>query len=79
MTTDTIGNILRAPRFDETLSVNEVLHLHPPTAAVFNAFGVDACCGGDRTIARAAREDGVALESLLAALRWTLTDLEGDA
>jgi iron-sulfur cluster repair protein YtfE (RIC family) len=35
---------------------------------VFAAFGVDACCGGDRTVAGAAREDGVNLTALLLAL-----------
>jgi regulator of cell morphogenesis and NO signaling len=51
------------------LAVNEAIRLVPAAVSVFNAFGIDACCGGDRTIARAAAEDGADGEALLEALR----------
>ena len=54
--------------------VNDVLLAHPRTAAVFNVFGIDACCGGDRALGDAAREDGADLPALLAALEWALLE-----
>jgi Domain of Unknown function (DUF542) len=69
------------PRIDATLSVNDVLLAFPTTAPVFNAFGIDACCGGDRALEEAAREDGADLTALLAALEWAVyeRDTEADA
>jgi regulator of cell morphogenesis and NO signaling len=49
-------------------TVNQVLLEHPATVAVFNAFGIDACCGGDVSIEEAARRDGADASALLAAL-----------
>jgi iron-sulfur cluster repair protein YtfE (RIC family) len=48
--------------------VNQVLLEHPATVAVFNAFGIDACCGGDVSIEEAARRDGADASALLTAL-----------
>jgi len=55
-------------RVDMTATVNEMLIQHPATVAVFNAFGIDACCGGDVSIEEAARRDGADPAALLAAL-----------
>jgi len=49
-------------------TVNQMLLEHPATVAVFNAFGIDACCGGDVSIEEAARRDGADASALLAAL-----------
>jgi iron-sulfur cluster repair protein YtfE (RIC family) len=49
-------------------SVNETLLRHPVSIKVFNAFGVDSCCGGAATIAEAAAEVGIAPDVLLHAL-----------
>ena len=49
-------------------SVNETLLRHPETIPVFNAFGVEACCGGEASLADAAADAGVALDELLLAL-----------
>ncbi|HEU4565054.1 MAG TPA: DUF542 domain-containing protein [Gemmatimonadaceae bacterium] len=51
------------------LTINEVIQLFPATVQVFNAFGLDACCGGDATLAEAAVRDQADLEDLLRALR----------
>jgi iron-sulfur cluster repair protein YtfE (RIC family) len=50
-------------------TVNELLLAVPATVEVFNAFGIDACCGGAVPVAEAAARDGAPLEALLDALR----------
>jgi iron-sulfur cluster repair protein YtfE (RIC family) len=53
---------------DTQTTVNEVIRMYPDSVSVFNQMGIDACCGGDASLAEAARRDGVDLESLLARL-----------
>ena len=64
------------PRLDPDLRIDDVLRLHPSSAAVFNAFGIDACCGGARSLRLAAREDGADCCALLAALEWAAFEHE---
>jgi regulator of cell morphogenesis and NO signaling len=64
------------PRLEPEALVNDVLREHPATARVFNAFGIDACCGGARSLRDAAREDGADPSALLAELEWTLAESE---
>lgn len=64
----TTGSTCPTPRIDPTCSVNEVLRRHPATAAVFNSFGVDACCGGASSLTDAALRDGADPDALYAAL-----------
>ena len=51
-----------------TLSVNETLRRWPPTVGPLEAFGIDTCCGGAASLEMAAREAGVPLAELLAAV-----------
>jgi len=51
------------------MTVNEIIARSPATVAVFNAWGIDACCGGAVPLAEAAERDGADLDGLLAALR----------
>ena len=53
---------------DPDWSVNATIQRFPSTVAVFNEYGVDACCGGAATLREAALEAGVALDQLLDAL-----------
>lgn len=62
------------PRLDAEATVNAILDQHPAALRVLNAFGIDACCGGARTLVEAAREDGADLSALVAALEWALVD-----
>lgn len=55
-------------RIDPSSSINDVLLQYPATIAVFNAYGVDACCGGAQSVRDAAAQDGLDLEALVAAL-----------
>ena len=52
-----------------TRTVNELLLAVPATVEVFNAFGIDACCGGAVPLDEAAARDGAPVEALLDALR----------
>jgi len=40
------------------MSVNETIRRFPATVAVFNRYGIDACCGGAAPVAEAAVRDG---------------------
>jgi iron-sulfur cluster repair protein YtfE (RIC family) len=51
------------------LTVNEAIRRFPATVAVFNAFGIDACCGGAAPLAEAAVRDGADPRALLEAVR----------
>ena len=61
-------------------SVNDTLLRYPAATGVFNAFGIDACCGGAATLAQAAQDADIALDTLLAALDGIAhDDTVGDA
>jgi len=50
-------------------TINETIQQYPETITVFNAFGIDTCCGGDETIEAAAREGEINLDAVMARLR----------
>lgn len=58
-----------AGRIEPDWTVNDTLRIFPATVAVFNRFGIDACCGGASSIAAAAQRDGADLAELVEALR----------
>lgn len=62
----------------EATTVDQLMAQHPETMAVFNAFGVDNCCGAHRTVHEAAVEDAVSeqalVEALAAAVRQATTE-----
>ena len=63
----------RHTQVDRTVTVNEILVHHPASVATFNAFGIDACCGGDASVEDAARRDGADVDALLVALDAMIT------
>lgn len=65
------------PNVDTAETVNEIIVRHPAAVSVFNAFGIDACCGGDASVEEAARRDGANIQALIEALQ-TLTTEVGD-
>jgi regulator of cell morphogenesis and NO signaling len=51
--------------FDATLTVNELLQLFPAAIETLSRYGIDTCCRGSQSIARAAVSAGVDPERLL--------------
>jgi iron-sulfur cluster repair protein YtfE (RIC family) len=57
------------PELDCTLTVRHVIERYPATRAVFDRFGLDACCGGGASVEQAARLHDVDSAALCTALR----------
>ncbi|HYD52884.1 MAG TPA: DUF542 domain-containing protein [Gemmatimonadaceae bacterium] len=70
--------ILMADSIAPTWTVNETLLRHPETVLVFNRHGVDSCCGGEATLADAARDAALPLETLLDELTDAARAAEGE-
>lgn len=49
----------------EEMTVNETIQRFPRTVAVFDAHGIDSCCGGALPVAEAAARHGIPLPELL--------------
>jgi regulator of cell morphogenesis and NO signaling len=62
MTDDSIAPL------DPSWSVNDVLLDRPAAVTVFNALGIDACCGGALSLSEAADQAEVSVAALLEAL-----------
>ena len=56
------------PALDLTWTLNDVMRRHPASVRVFNAFGLDTCCGGARTLGDALSDAGVDAETILFAI-----------
>ena len=62
----------RAPLFDVSRTIKEIVAAHPETTPVFTRFGFDTCCGGGVRVDEAARRDGVDVNEVIAALNESL-------
>ena len=49
-------------------TVNDIVARYPSTLAVFNAFGIDSCCGGALPMGEAASRHGIPPNALRSAL-----------
>lgn len=65
--------------FDSNLTVNDAVARYPGTVAVFNEFGIDACCGGAATIVEAALRDGADPAALAEAVHRVVQASSGSA
>lgn len=53
---------------DCTETVNAIVAKHPETLGVFNAFGIDTCCGGGKRVEDVVERHGIHAPTLCAAL-----------
>jgi regulator of cell morphogenesis and NO signaling len=53
---------------DPNITIAEVVRRYPAALGVFNAHGLDTCCGGGLPVAEAAAPHGLDLAELLSAL-----------
>ena len=53
----------------EDMTVNAVIARYADAVRTFADFGIDACCGGERTVRDAAATHGINLEALTMAIR----------
>jgi regulator of cell morphogenesis and NO signaling len=61
---------------DPSLTISEVVRRYPAALGVFNARGLDTCCGGGLPVAEAAARHGLDLAELLAALGQVAAERE---
>ena len=57
-----------ASSIDARSTVNDIVARYPSTLPVFNAFGIDSCCGGGLAVSEAAARHGIPLNALRSAL-----------
>lgn len=50
------------------MTVNDAILQHPRTVTVFEAYGIDSCCGGALPIEEVAKRHGLDLDALMAEL-----------
>ncbi len=53
---------------DPSWTLNELVQHYPEAIAVLSQYRLDTCCGGSRTIADAAKAQGISLGSLFSDL-----------
>ena len=53
---------------DTTQTVREIVQQHPAAVPVFEALGIDYCCGGRKSLEDACRKRNVSLDKVLASL-----------
>lgn len=62
---------------DGQMTVRDLVGRYPQTRAVFEEYGIDYCCGGDKCLADAAREHGIELPTLVDAVKTALPAATG--
>jgi len=55
-------------QLDCALSVNDTVERYPATSAIFDAYGIDTCCGGGISVEEAAKGASVDPRQLCAEL-----------
>ena len=62
-----------ASSIDTRSTVNDIVARFPSTLAVFNAFGIDTCCGGALAVTEAASRHKIPLNALRSALESAIS------
>jgi len=53
---------------DPQLTINEIIQRRPSAVTVFNAYGIDSCCGGGKSLADVTSRHEIDLSAILSAL-----------
>lgn len=61
-------------KVDPSLTVNDVMACYPASIPALNSFGIDTCCGGMNSLRDAAKDAGVPLPVLLAAIEHAVNE-----
>ena len=63
-------------RIDPKETINAITTRYPDTIAIFAYYGIDSCCGGEKTLEEAARRHGADIEELRNRLELATTYAE---
>jgi iron-sulfur cluster repair protein YtfE (RIC family) len=55
-------------RVNPKATINSITHQYPDTIAIFADYGIDSCCGGEKTLEEVARRHALPLAELVAKL-----------
>jgi regulator of cell morphogenesis and NO signaling len=55
-------------RINPKATINSITHQYPDTIAIFSDYGIDSCCGGEKTLDDVARRHGLPLDEIVARL-----------
>ena len=55
-------------RIDPKATINSITHSYPDTIAVFADYGIDSCCGGEKTLDEVARRHRLPLDEIVGKL-----------
>lgn len=55
-------------RINPKATINSITHKYPDTIAIFADYGIDSCCGGEKTLDEVARRHGLPLDEIVARL-----------
>ena len=64
-------------RIDPKATINSITHKYPDTIAIFAEFGIDSCCGGEKTLEDVARRHGLSLTDIVEKLEPVVTEVIG--
>lgn len=53
---------------DPKTTINSITHKYPDTIAIFADYGIDSCCGGEKTLEEVARRHGLSLDEVVGRL-----------
>ena len=59
---------MSSSRIDPQDTVNDILLKYPAAISALNAFGIDACCGGAKSLAEVTARHKIDLAALLRAI-----------
>ena len=63
-------------RINPKATINSITHSYPDTIAVFADYGIDSCCGGEKSLEEVTRRHGLPLDEIVGKLEPIAADAE---